>query len=106
MAADDLPINVSDPAEGSQPGGNDPPQTEGERMTIVDLPAGVAAELLREGVSGHQTIMLESKGNIQHGNAMLRAISNKKFDEVGSTEARAVDRVLAGPNGANNVSPS
>ncbi|MGB0888745.1 MAG: hypothetical protein ACPGWS_00550 [Solirubrobacterales bacterium] len=71
-------------------------------MTIVDLPPGVAAELLREGVSGHQTIMLESKGNIQHANSMLRSIGNKKFDEVGSTESRAVDRVLSGTNGGNN----
>lgn len=50
--------------------------------------------LLTEGISAHQTVMVESKGNIGHQNALLRAMALKKFDEVGSIEARAVDRVL------------
>lgn len=62
----------------------------------IDLPEGVAAELLREGVSAHQLIMLESRGNIQHSNNLARLMANKKFDEVGSIESRAVDRVLTG----------
>jgi hypothetical protein len=64
----------------------------------VDLPSGVLGELLREGVSAHQSLMTESKGNIQHSNNMLRSMANKKFDEVGSVESRAVDRVLSGGN--------
>ena len=62
----------------------------------VDLPQGVAGELLREGVSAHQSIMVESKGNIQHSNNLTRLMANKKFDEVGSIESRAVDKVLGG----------
>lgn len=50
--------------------------------------------LVSEGLTAHQTIMTESKGNIIHDNALLRKMALKKFDEVGSIEARAVDRVL------------
>ncbi len=71
----------------------------GKRMATVDLPEGVAGELLREGVATHQQMMLESKGNIQHSNNLARLSANKKFDEVGSIESRAVDMILAGgPN--------
>jgi len=75
--------------------------SEGDVMSECqcDLPSGVLGELIREGVSAHQLMMTESKGNIQHSNNLTRLIAAKKFDEVGSIESRAVDRVLAGTNG-------
>ncbi len=59
-----------------------------------DLSPTTREVLLSEGIAAHQTVMVESKGNIGHQNALLRAMALKKFDEVGSIEARAVDRVL------------
>ena len=56
---------------------------------------------VQEGIGAHQLVMTESKGNIGHQNALLRAVSLKKFDEVGSIESRAVDRVLAGVTGGD-----
>lgn len=50
--------------------------------------------LVSEGLAAHQTLMTESKGNIIHDNGLLRKIALKKFDEVGSIESRAVDKVL------------
>lgn len=50
--------------------------------------------LLSEGIGAHSAVMTEIKGGISHALAMLRAMANKKFDEIGGIEARAVDRVL------------
>ena len=61
---------------------------------MADLAPEVAGEIARAGVSVHQLLMTESGGNIMHANQVLRSIANKKFDEIGGIEARAVDRVL------------
>jgi len=50
--------------------------------------------LISEGIAAHQILMTEAKGNISHDMGLLRKIALKKFDEVGSIESRAVDKVL------------
>jgi len=62
--------------------------------SLPDLSPTVREVLISEGIAAHQTVMVESKGNIGHQNALLRAMALKKFDEVGSIEARAVETVL------------
>jgi len=61
---------------------------------LPDLSPTVREVLITEGIGAHQTVMTESKGNIGHQNALLRSMALKKFDEVGSIEARAVETVL------------
>ena len=59
------------------------------------LPKCVKALLQSESVKGQTYIMLASKGNMKHTNNLGRAMVLKKFDETGSTEARAVEKVLS-----------
>ena len=50
---------------------------------------------VQEGIGAHQTVMIESKGNIAHTSALLRAMTLKKFDQVGVLESQAVAKVFA-----------
>lgn len=62
----------------------------------------VNGELQREGVSAHQLIMTESKGNIQSSNNILRHTAVKKFDQVDTIESAAVEKVLQAKTGGNS----
>lgn len=65
-----------------------------QECQACDISPTAREAVVMEGITSHQLIMTESKGNIQHDNGLLRKIALKKFDEVGSIESRAVDRVL------------
>lgn len=66
----------------------------------LDLPEGVGTTLLNQAVQTHQFLMTESQGNIQHANAALRAVANKKFDQLDSVEAQSNRAVTNTPIGA------
>ena len=63
----------------------------------MPLPECVKAHLKSESVSAQTFIMTELKGNVQNSNNLGRLMTLKKYDELGSAEARAVDKVLALP---------
>lgn len=69
-------------------------------MSQVDLPPGVLTKLLDQSANLHQFIMGETMGNIQHANNSLRAIGNKKLDQLDSVEAQANRAVTVTPIGA------
>jgi hypothetical protein len=69
-----------------------------------DLPEGVLTTLLNQAVQTHQFLMTESQGNIQHGNNMLRAISNKMLDQLDSVESQANRALTNTPIGAPTTS--
>ena len=70
----------------------------------LDLPDGVGTTLLNQAVQTHQFLMTESQGNIQHGNNMLRAISNKMLDQLDSVESQANRALTNTPIGAPTTS--
>jgi len=70
-----------------------PVEGEGENE-MADLPESVHTSLLTESVQAHQLIMTESKGNIASSSNLVRHIAAKKFDQVDTIEASAVEKVL------------
>lgn len=70
----------------------------------LDLPDGVGTTLLNQAVQTHQFLMTESQGNIQHGNNMLRAISNKMLDQLDAVESQANRALTNTPIGAPTTS--
>ena len=78
-------------------------QDEDTKMAI-DLQDGVGQALLNQAVQNHQVLMNETIGNIQNANAIVRAVANKKLDEVGTLEAQASRAVTVTPIGAPTTS--
>lgn len=70
----------------------------------VDLPDGVSTQLLTDAIQTHKFVMLETQGNIQHANNMLRSISNKMFDQLDSVESQANRALTNTPIGAPTTS--
>ncbi len=64
----------------------------------MSLPANVKAHLKAESVSAQTLLMTEIKGNISNSNNIGRLATIKKFDELGTAESRAVDKVLRLPH--------
>lgn len=61
------------------------------------MSADLNALLMAEGAKSHQLMMLESQGNIQNVNNLLRLTAAKKFDELQPAESKAIDTVLSSP---------
>ena len=61
------------------------------------MSADLNALLMAEGAKSHQLMMLESQGNIQNVNNLLRLTAAKKFGELQPAESKAIDTVLSWP---------
>ena len=57
-------------------------------------PIDIDSQLTMECIAAHQMVILESKGNIQSSNNIVRHVAAKKFDQVGSIESASVEKVL------------
>jgi len=58
------------------------------------IPPNVLSNLLAESVGAQSIIINEIKSNSVNSNNIARLATIKKYDELGSTESRAVDKVL------------
>ena len=61
------------------------------------LPDNLMTAIKAEHLQAQTLIMTEIKGNFINSNNLTRLTVTKKFDEVGSIESRAVDKVLQLP---------
>ena len=61
------------------------------------LPDSLMTMLKAEHLEAQTLVMTEIKGNVANSNNLLRLSATKKYDEVGSIESRAVDKVLQLP---------
>jgi len=90
--------------DGSLDGTLPSSSSQDEEQKMADLPEGVLTELIRAGASAHQFLMVESQGNIQHANNLLRQVANAHVNEVGSIEAQANRAVTNTPIGSPTTS--
>lgn len=58
------------------------------------LPARIKSQLKTHAHTANQRQTASQRGNIGHANALMRFAAVKQVDELGPTEARAVDKAL------------
>ena len=63
----------------------------------MSIPENVLSSLLSETVAAQSLHMNEVKANSGNSNNLTRLMTAKKYDELGSTESRAVEKVLGLP---------